>query len=596
MTRILLFLLFSAPYLIFYRTFPDQTFLYEAVTAFLVLVIFVFLTARAKKVVFWSPVIFLWLVWGIALAASIATNHYPLKAIWNSYFYAWLITGLAIISFSQITARHGIESFSEIISLGLLVAGIIGAAFGFAQFYGLFPEGWDFIPGVSSRLVGIFGQPNTTGVFCLLAISSAAYLFNMQRIGWLGVTLFNVPLGMAVLATGSRTAWIGLAAIAIYEIIGWARQRQETSPSSIKYRRLPLVTAFLGVILMAPVDRLVFTALPDSVLPERPLVGDVASHRSSDVAGNARWTIWDNTYELVKENAVLGVGAGKFGAAYFRSFSDGAHDFQANSYLGNAHSLPLMVAAEFGLLGCMALLAAIIFLIVKYKPFSGLYGAEKTFAFSVIGIILIHSATEYPLWNLSFTVLLFAMSVFLFPLRKLTVASPRLVTLCGVSLGGVGLLMLANYVFLFWSMAAVVNGWGGKNADRDYATLSSMEYDGLFGHKARFLKYNFFDTNGLTSEFEIKRTREMLDLYPSSIVVSRYSIMAIVNDLDGGCEWTSRAIRYYPATRGYLQRFYNAYRGGAFSKQFHACLGRVSFEKDGNHHHGSTDKPPERIL
>lgn len=99
----------------------------------------------------------------------------------------------------------------EWLCLALLFAALTSAGIGFAQWagvQGLGIFGADLKPG--SRPFANFGQPNHWCTASLIGLGAAWVLFEGRRIGGAALSLIAAALLMAMVASGSRTAWLQL--------------------------------------------------------------------------------------------------------------------------------------------------------------------------------------------------------------------------------------------------------------------------------------------------------------------------------------------------------------------------------------------------
>ncbi len=159
-----------------------------------------------------------WLVFVVLALASVAV-----QLATGLLFYAgdaWIVAiylagfGLAVAGGSTLVEPAGERRTVrlEALCLALLAAALISAGIGFAQWAGvqrLGIFGADLKPG--ARPFANFGQPNHWCTASLVGLGAAWVLFEARRIGGLVFALVAAMLLMAMVASGSRTAWLQLA-------------------------------------------------------------------------------------------------------------------------------------------------------------------------------------------------------------------------------------------------------------------------------------------------------------------------------------------------------------------------------------------------
>ena len=112
----------------------------------------------------------------------------------------------------------------------------------------------------------------------------------------------------------------------------------------------------------------------------------------------SRLTLWSNVLHLIAQKPWLGWGWGELDYAHFITLYEGPRFCEI---LGNAHNLPLHLAVELGIPFAMVVCGALLWLVLRAKPWSE-QDATRQMAWSVLGAIGLHSMLEYPLWYAPF--------------------------------------------------------------------------------------------------------------------------------------------------------------------------------------------------
>lgn len=226
-----------------------------------------------------------------------------------------------------------------------------------------------------SRAGAFFEDPNHLGTVVSIAfVMSAAFLVRVSsmRAAWPHLLVIAVT-GLALLASLSRTAWVG-AALGVVLVVA-------TAP---RQRRLALAGAVATAGLIA-----VLFASP--LLVSRALsVGDVGGDRS--VA--TRYYMTQSTLAMIKDNPIWGTGLDAFPKAYPPYRIPGA-----NPTIVELHQLPLAFPVEMGLAGILAelvLFGSVIALFVHKHP-SG-WTVFEAAAVAAVATMLVQTFFQYYLY------------------------------------------------------------------------------------------------------------------------------------------------------------------------------------------------------
>ena len=211
----------------------------------------------------------------------------------------------------------------------ILAAGVVGSLYGIYTVIGL----------GHPRAVGIgFGTNSFGGLTALLGILAIGYIVQeRQRRWWLAA----LPVYLVALALSmSRGSWIGFAVSAVI-FAGFLAFRK------IRDRRY-----FKWTLIIFLLVSLVFSLL----LATSPSLRERFASTFSLEHNADRVLIWRAAIEMTKDRPLTGVGGGVFPLVYEEYRVEG----EDRSTVSFAHSLPLNVLAEFGILG--------------FIPFAGMIG------------------------------------------------------------------------------------------------------------------------------------------------------------------------------------------------------------------------------
>lgn len=287
-----------------------------------------------------------------------------------------------------------------VIAHGLLGAGLISAVLGLLQYYGLAEhlEPWTTSPAVGQAF-GNLRQRNQFASLIGMALIAALWLHAMRknsapsrRLAWLAAVVLLV-VGSA--ASTSRTGLLEF--LLIIGAAAWMARRErrdlrfgcKAGPAAAY--RLP---APLALLSLTP---LYFAAA--WVLPQ--LVGHGAesmAQRLSEGApvGHSRLILWHNVLTLIAEHPWRGLGWGELSFAHYMhsTLYPGARFVEI---LDNAHNLPLHLAVELGIPAAVLVCGGFIWFVITAQPWRE-RDPFRVMAWGLLGVIVLHSLLEYPLW------------------------------------------------------------------------------------------------------------------------------------------------------------------------------------------------------
>jgi len=315
----------------------------------------------------------------------------PLLAILY-VLYAALLIWLG----AQLAAANGIERAATVLAACLLAGALANAAAGVIQFYGTPPLLQDVVAELlyPYRAYGNIGQPNLFANY--LALGGTALLFlrlrRNLRSGFALAAAVLLAWGFAL--SGSRAAllyvlWYGLLGLLAYKV-----------QSGGDGRRLRFAAFALAAVILVE-----YVAVPwlNSALGLSNAAND-ALDRLQPVAieGEPRWQMWLLAWHVFTHAPFWGVGIGEFAGAVFRSgLSPNLTRF--GQVWTSAHNLPLQLLAETGALGTFLVLGGLCSWCWQAgRRYVAGAQAAMWWIIAAVGIELIHSMVEFPLWSAHF--------------------------------------------------------------------------------------------------------------------------------------------------------------------------------------------------
>ncbi len=178
-------------------------------------------------------------------------------------------------------------------------------------------------------------------------------------------------------ASSSRTGLLQLLCICVAVLV-WRRDRR-----AALWLVWTLACYAIGVL-----------GLPWLIGLDPALHGMFSRLRAGDSACASRLTLWSNVLDLIAQRPWRGWGWGELDYAHYMTLYDGP---RFCDILDNAHSLPLQLAVELGLPVAVLACVGVLGWAVARRPWRET-DPLRQMAWLVLGVIVLHSLLEYPLW------------------------------------------------------------------------------------------------------------------------------------------------------------------------------------------------------
>jgi O-antigen ligase len=325
-------------------------------------------------------------------AAAGAAISIDSAAVWGSTFFVYV--GAVVVYYAVLLTPERVRLASRRIEplrlLLLLLPSVAAAYFLLTTDWQAWQEklGWlgpalDLLASLRQPAPGHLLHPNMAGglLAALLPLQIGALRWRRSP-GWLrlaGLLLIGLTL-LALLASGSRGAWLALLAAAglwlTWRASGALLQRAGR-PAAGRRRELAQLAMLLALLTAGLLAGLAWLATPTG---QRLLVaGD-----------QSRLTLWIDTLHLLGDTPLTGLGFEAFQMAYV-SYGLLLHvGFQPHS-----HSLPLEIWLRQGMLGLLALawIAAVV-LRLRHSP-----SRWRPWALASLAVIALHGLVDIPLYG-----------------------------------------------------------------------------------------------------------------------------------------------------------------------------------------------------
>ncbi len=289
---------------------------------------------------------------------------------------------------------------AQVLAASVLAGGLISVGIGLIQYFGLEKP---FTPWLSSSFKGEsfanLRQKNQFATLTMMAMFACAYfcarpLNNRWMVAACCVAALMLGAGNAIAASRTGVAELVLACLVV-ALWAW-RSGQARALLAVWVAN---VLGFLAASALLPLLK-----AGGATILERSGMGAEGCH--------SRLLLWQNVWQLSLERPWSGWGWGSLKLAHYQG------EFGARRFceiLDNAHNLPLHVAVELGLPVAGLMCAAIFWFIWRTWPATVPHGhgfGATHMACGMLGVVLLHSMLEYPLWYGPFQIA-FALSVWL---------------------------------------------------------------------------------------------------------------------------------------------------------------------------------------
>jgi O-antigen ligase/polysaccharide polymerase Wzy-like membrane protein len=349
-----------------------------------------------------APVPARWLIaFALFLAAQTLVGNpvYPQLSVLGALYvlYAALLIWLG----AQLAATAGIERAAGVLAACLLAGAVANAAAGVIQFYGRPALLEDIIADLRhgpdhNGAYGNIAQANLYANYLALGGTSMLFLWLRGGLRTAYALASAVLLACACALSGSRGALLYALWFAVLGLLA-GRMQAGVEARRLKFAAHGLAGAMLAAQLAIPWLNHAFHLGPPSQGAFERLVAISNDHTEP------RWRLWRLAWRVFADAPVAGAGIGEFaGAAFSSGLPPDLTQFD-NVVWTSPHNLPLHLLAETGALGAVLALAG---LCTWCWQAGRRYFAAPELAMwwiiAAVGIVLIHSMFEFPLWSAHF--------------------------------------------------------------------------------------------------------------------------------------------------------------------------------------------------
>lgn len=280
----------------------------------------------------------------------------------------------------------------ELIAAAWVLAAAVSATIGLLQYFGLVQALGPWVreanPGeafANLRQRNHFATLTSIGLVALIAVIALPGRLAQQALvkrvpWWANTTALLLAFGNA--ASSSRTGL--LQWMLILMLIAWWAQPHPHRRYLLAFSLKALLSYLIAVVTL-PRLLTALTGFSSGGLLGR--LGEAPTCQSRKV-------LWSNVLTLIAQKPWLGWGWGELAYPHFITPYTGS---RFCDILDNAHNLPLHLAVELGIPAGLIICISLGWIVWRAKPWSETDLARQM-AWGVLGVIMLHSMLEYPLW------------------------------------------------------------------------------------------------------------------------------------------------------------------------------------------------------
>lgn len=277
---------------------------------------------------------------------------------------------------------------------GLAWAACLSVAIGLAQYFGhaAWLKPWGAIPMEPLGMAyGNLRQRNQFASLCCMGLVAVLWLQARAsgggRLQW-AVAAAWLVVGLA--ASTSRTGLLQL--VGIVGTTAWLGGRQRRTAA----QRGPRLAHPSCVLALLPGYAAASWLLPR--LASGNVEGMISRLREGAPPGHGRLVLWQNVLELIAQHPWRGWGWGELSYAHYSHLYAGERFVEI---LDNAHNLPLHLAVTLGIPAAVAICGGWVWMVLRARPWAERDPA-RIMVWGLLGVIVLHSLLEYPLWYAPF--------------------------------------------------------------------------------------------------------------------------------------------------------------------------------------------------
>jgi O-antigen ligase len=457
--------------------------------------------------------------------------------------HADLVVGLVVVLACTlfVVLSLGEAEVADTLAMAWVIAAAASAVIGLCQYFDIAQHFPFMSEAAKGEAYGNLRQRNQFATLTSIGLWSALWYLGSHRDrsvrraihwGWYA-TLTLLAAGAAV--SSSRTGLLQLVALIGFQLV-WKRR----DPTSRRLTWLVIGAYWMASVLLPTLNGL---DVRSSGILSR-------IHGAEEMCGS-RLTLWSNVLDLIRVHPWAGWGWNELDYAHFITPYEGLRFCEI---LDNAHNLVLHGAVELGVPFASLMLGVGIWAIARTRPWAE-NDMRRQLAWGVVGLILLHSMLEYPLWYGPFQMALgLALGVLLRTHKEMSVPS------ASRKPNEPGLLILRpkfwGYIVL---IAATYAGWDYHRVSQIYLaperrsaafrteTIDKIRHSWLFRDQALFAEFTTQTPSPANAQWMYQTGERLLHYSPEPAVVERLIDSALlIGRADAAMLYSARYRVAYP--------------------------------------------------
>lgn len=238
----------------------------------------------------------------------------------------------------------------------------------------------------------------------------------------------------------------------------------------------------------------------------------------------SRLVLWSNVLTLISEKPWFGWGWGELKYAHFVTLYPGTRFCDV---LGNAHNLPLHLAVELGIPLAALLFGGFVAWVWGQRPWAE-KNPSRQLAWSVIGVILLHSMLEYPLWYGPFQ-LAFGLSLWILFTSERKAAARQAEHMGATVIAP--LMMILTCVYVAWDyhrISQIYRAPPERTMTYREDTLHKIRGSWLFRKQVQFAELSMTPLMEQNAQWTFDLAKKMLHFSPEPRVVQKVIESALI--------------------------------------------------------------------
>ncbi|NTV94167.1 MAG: hypothetical protein HGA75_01975 [Thiobacillus sp.] len=324
------------------------------------------------------------------------------NASFSGHMLAVLYLSLSLtvmLATSTLSATLGRPRLMASLGWAVLVGGLASSLIAVAQHWNIdTPFSGLIAAKLSDRDYGNLAQSNHLAAQLAIALAALAALFSTRRLNWPNGIVFATILLLGLSLSGSRSAWLYLAAI-LALAIAYKHQSKSEPAGRFMLLAFAMLAIFIALQLL-----LAHAGITPQTTTGTTAETVTASTRlsASPSPFEVRATLWRDAIMMFLDHPLAGVGYQGFSWHFFlieATSPNPLYWLDENHVWSNCHNLPLQLLAELGLGAALLLL---LFGYWLFRTYRHIRTPEQCGVLAMLAMILIHSLVEYPLYYLYF--------------------------------------------------------------------------------------------------------------------------------------------------------------------------------------------------